>query len=110
MKNLFLLSVIFVVITTLNKVQSQNLISQVEVSEIKLPEIKRTSKSNTVLNANYIKSTRQTNISKHIEEMRLKVANFNCDESKKFVGKSEPYKVNFKSEKGNSSSSPRNSF
>lgn len=100
MKKLFLLSVIFVLSTVLNNVNSQNLVSQVDVSAIKLPEFKSSSKSN-LINSNYIKNTRHSNISRHIEEMRLKVANFNCKESKKFNGDSELYEVNFKSAKGN---------
>lgn len=100
MKKLFLVSVIFVLSTVFNTVKSQNLVSQVDVSEIKLPEVKRSTKS-FIINDNYLKKTRHSNISKHIEEMRTKVATFNCKDSKGFKGEATLYEVNFKSEKGN---------
>lgn len=100
MKKLFLVSVIFSFIISVNEIQSQNLVSQVDVSEIEIPTTKRNSTSSS-LNAVYLKESRHSNISKHIEEMRLKVANFNCKESRNFNGQSQLYKVNFKSEKGN---------
>ncbi|MCF1192695.1 hypothetical protein LRR18_13950 [Mangrovimonas sp. AS39] len=79
--------------------QNEPLLTEVNVSNYELPEIKRSSRT-SVLHATYLKKTKEINMSKHIQNLRKYVSNYDYRKNENFDVLSQTSEVKFQSEKG----------